>query len=66
MGESPRTGVHSASKHTLGSDHETHKGVRPKTNWLVSSRVGRNPKLVQGYLHEMLEPYEHAYKRDNI
>ena len=36
--------------------------VRPKTNWAVSPGVGRNPKSIQGYLHEMLVPHNHAYK----
>ena len=58
MRESPEAKVRSGSKRTLDSYHETHKGARPKINWVASPRVGRNSESVQGYLHEMLILYE--------
>jgi len=33
---------------------------------LNSLEVGRNLELIREYLHEMLVPHEHTYKRDNI
>jgi len=54
------------SKRTLGNYHETYKGLRPKTYWVVIPGVGRNPESVQEYQHEMLAPHEHTYKHDNI
>ena len=56
VGESLEPKVHSESRRTLGSYNKIHKGARPKINWVASSRVGRNPESVQGYLHEMLVP----------
>ena len=61
-----RARVRSGFRLTLGSYHETHKGARLKTNWVASPGVGRNSESVQGYMHEMLVPHEHAYKHDNI
>jgi len=66
VGETPEAKVRSGSKRTLGSYHETHKGARPKTNWVASSGIGRNPESVQGYLHEMLVPHEQTYIREYV
>jgi len=35
-------------------------------HWIAIPRVGRNPESVREYLHAMLIPHEHTYKRDNI
>ena len=65
MGERPEAKVRSGSKRTLSIYHETHKGtgLEPLGSQPGS---GRNPESVQEYLHEMLVPHEHTYKRDNI
>ena len=59
--ESPEAKVHSGSKRTLDSYHETHNGAGLKSY----PGVGRNPEIVQGYLHEMLVSHEHTYKLEN-
>jgi len=66
VGESLEAKVHSESRRTLGRYNKTHKGARPKINWVASPRVGRNPGSVQEYLHEILVPHEHAYKHENM
>jgi len=64
VGESPEAKVRSWSKRSLGSNHETHKGAG--LNQLGSQPgADRNPESVQEYLHEMLLPHKHAYKRGN-
>ena len=51
VGERQEAKVHSGSKRTLSSYHETHKGTGLKPiGWVASPGVGRNPESVQGYL----------------
>ena len=66
MSNSLKARVRPGSKRTLSSYHETHKGAKPKINWVASPGVGKNPESVQEYPHEMLVLHEHVYKRDNI
>ena len=65
VGECPEAKVRSGSKRTLGSYRKTHKGIGLEP---LGSQPGsgQNPESVREYLHEMLVPHEHTYKRDNI
>jgi len=65
VGESLEAKVCLESKRTLGRYHKTYKGTG-LNHWVANLGLGRNPESVREYLHEMLVPHEHTYKRDNI